>query len=119
DRQARDLPALGAAETPGDDFLDVVLPVRLALLVAPDGAAARQVEPAVVQQNARREFVFEDDLRPVVHALAAGVAQRLDDVLDALLHGRDVALRAVLVDDRLGGLAPLLAGAGPPFEDER
>src|SRR5262249_44262556 len=115
--QAGDLMLTVAAEPLGDDLLDIVGTTLLALLVATNGAAPAQVEPAVVQQNARRQLVFEDDLRLVEDTLALRVAQHLDDVLDALRDGGDAARGAVLVGDLLRHLAVLVAGAGPPLQD--
>ena len=45
-------------------------PPGLLCLIAADGAAAGEVEPAVVQQDAGGQLVFEDDLGLVVDALA-------------------------------------------------
>src|SRR5207302_1097166 len=55
-----------AAEALDDHFADVVGPARFTLLVSSHGAAAGEVEPAVVYQQARRQLVLQDQFGLVV-----------------------------------------------------
>src|SRR5262249_45064434 len=119
DRQAGNLMVVEPAEAVGDHLLDVVVPAGLAAAPAAHAAAAGGVQPAVVEEDRRGQLLFEHHGGLVVDAVGLGVGEGLDDVLDPLLHGGDGARGAVLVLEGLWRLAPLVAGAGSPFEDVR
>src|SRR5262245_30239760 len=107
------------AETLRDHFLDVVGPTLLALPEPSYGPAPGQVEPAIVEQDARGELVLENDAGLVVGGLPLTVAEDLDDVLVALLPDGDGSPAAVPVLERLGRLALLIAQTRQPLDDER
>ncbi len=117
DGHAGHLVVMEAAKALGDDFLDVVGAARLALLETAHRAPAGQINPAVVQQDAGGQLVFEDDFGLIPGAGAPGVLEDLDDVLDVLLHGGDLANGAVLVSESLHEFLRIGARVGPPFED--
>ncbi len=111
-----------SAEPLGDRFAGIPAAVffgRVGLLVAADGAPARGVEPAIVEQDVRREFIREYDFRLIVFASLRVAEELLDRVRFELLHRVYDAGRAVAVADRFVKDRRFPPGVGPPFDHEK
>src|ERR1019366_9062284 len=98
DGQARDLMVMPTAESLGDDLLLAPGAVGL-LLVAAHGPLATEVHPAIVDENARRQLLFEDDLGRVIGVFLNVEAEHFDAVFRRLAGDQDLTFRAVLVGE--------------------
>jgi hypothetical protein len=96
------------AETLGDGFADIVFTARHGLPITLDRATPGEVNPAVVDEDAGGQFMFDDDLGLVVDAVARGAVQPLDHILDGLFHGGDLAFAAVFVGEGFQHLGEVL-----------